>query len=190
MAAYCETHFLNYGFGFLISPQVRALHANKDIYVYGISSPFGGHDELLNNSGKFRVLPPAETTQPPISETISGNAIGYVDGVGEGANGSLIVGGWACVPSNSQSIGIQVYAGSSVDYGGNLIGEEIAQRDRELAVSDLCKTTFQKYGFAFAIKAEDRVRLSGKKIYVRGVSKPYGGGNELLSNSGHFTISN
>lgn len=190
VAANCQTHFFNYGFGFLISPQSRALHANKDIYVYGISSPFGGHDEPLNNSGKFKVLPPPKidpSPNPP--EIISGNAIGYIDGVGEGENGSQVVGGWTCVPGNSQSIGIQIYAGSSVDYGGNLIGEEIAQRDREQAVSNLCKTTFQKYGFAIAIKAEDRVRLSGKKIYVRGVSKPYGGNNELLSNSGNFTIS-
>jgi hypothetical protein len=183
----CQTNFTKNGFAYLISPQDRLIHANKKIYVHGVSTDFGGSNEELKNSGKFSVIVPEEP--PTIQPLVPGPAIGYIDGVGEGPNGTVGVGGWACVPKNALSIKIRIYAGGAANQGGTLIAETLADQVRDDAgVKSLCQTNFTKNGFAYLISPQDRLIHANKKIYVHGVSTDFGGSNEQLGHSGDFSV--
>ncbi|MCB0361299.1 MAG: hypothetical protein KDD35_01170 [Bdellovibrionales bacterium] len=185
VASFCQSPSIKHGFAYLISAQDRLKYAQQKIYVYGFSKPFGGQNEPLNNSGQFLVVGQGSGSQPSYP---SGAALGHLDGLGEGENGNLVLGGWTCVPGFSQSIRIGVYVGGEMNRGGVLIGEMLADREREVAVSATCQTNFKRYGFAFIISPKDRNLYAGKPVYVHALTSGAGATNESLKNSGNFIV--
>lgn len=145
---------------------------------------------IKNDSKMIKTISDLLRRAPPEpTEGVPGPAIGYIDGVGEGPNGTVGVGGWACVPKNALSIKIRIYAGGSANQGGTLIAETLADSVRDDAgVKSLCQTNFTKNGFGYLIGPQDRLTHANKKIYVHGVSTDFGGSNELLGHSGEFSV--
>ncbi|MGH8087942.1 MAG: Ig-like domain-containing protein, partial [Stenotrophomonas sp.] len=59
IAATCQTGATNYRFRFALTDALRQSNANALLYVHGIS-PAGASNDLLGNSGVFRIPPPLQ----------------------------------------------------------------------------------------------------------------------------------
>lgn len=129
--------------------------------------------------------PTPETPAPetPAPETPTANdAIGFVDGAGEGANGVLVVAGWACVPGSDARVDVELYVGRPRAEGGLLLGRVSTDFPREQAVMTACRSAVVDRGFAFVLSPAQRVAYAGQRLFVYVVS------NAALGHSGDFAV--
>ena len=116
-------------------------------------------------------------------------AKGHLDGTGEIGGGVLGVAGWSCRYSQSQNIEVALYAGAPKDAGGRYVTHGVANRPREAAVGEACGVrTASNFGFILELTSNQRQQFAGQRIFVHAVSGAFNGLDELLSNSGVFTI--
>jgi hypothetical protein len=114
-------------------------------------------------------------------------AIGSIDSVSEGSSGALNVSGWSCVYGQPHSISVHLYVDGPAGNGGTYVTEVIANGQRESAVGNACGLNYRNFGYNLVLTETTRKLFANKKIYIHGISSHYGGGNELLTNSGKFS---
>jgi hypothetical protein len=135
------------------------------------------------------VAPPVVTPKPPVAPPpapTQGEVKGVIDGISAAAQGSYNISGWACAQFNPQSLSVHLYLGGAAG-SGTLIGATTANGSSEAQVATACSSTGNAYRFSIPLSKDQVVQFGGKKIYVHGIS-PFGLGNHLLSNSGHFIV--
>ncbi|WP_161795371.1 Ig-like domain-containing protein [Xanthomonas sp. MUS 060] len=111
---------------------------------------------------------------------------GWIDGpVGRG-DGSYVVGGWACSSGWQQPIDVHMYVGGPAGTG-TFAGAITANLASEPAVASVCQTSGTAYRFFIPISDAVRASHPDQPIYIHGLS-PVGGPNDLLGNSGKFTV--
>lgn len=120
------------------------------------------------------------TTYAP-AKTIYGSRV--VGDIGL-SNGAIF--GWACSTYVSSSIAVHLYLGGAAGTGASY-GSFNANLASEAGVNTQCKTQGTAYRFSIPVTDAMVRDHGGKKIYLHGIS-PVGGGNNLLSNSGAFSV--
>ena len=98
----------------------------------------------------------------------------------------LWISGWACQQKYEAPIVIHLYAGGAAGVGTIVTGAA-ADMTREAAVGAACSTTSTVHGFTIKLNASDRSKVSGKKLYIHGISVDSKYPHALLSNSGQFS---
>ncbi|HQW53825.1 MAG TPA: hypothetical protein PLU69_07735, partial [Acinetobacter sp.] len=115
---------------------------------------------------------------------------GYVDSAVLDANtGNVKINGWACAKYLNQSIDVHLYVGGSAGNGGVIVSGVTANLDSEAAVATECEASGKKYRFVFDVNKISAAAISGKKIYVHGIS-PVGKANSTVANSGVLSMPN
>ncbi|MCB0356613.1 MAG: hypothetical protein KDD40_06380 [Bdellovibrionales bacterium] len=140
-----------------------------------------------NNSGSGQSFTPSPGVQ--FGGGSSGSATGPV-GVVKGilnkvqfASGKYFITGWACQEGVPESITIKVYL-NGPEGSGTLLKTTTASVTGEAALGTQCKTTGVSHRFQFSITPTQYSTNLNKKIYVHGIAKKPGSGNNLLGGSG------
>lgn len=138
------------------------------IYVYGINLVPGRANSLLSGSG---------TLKTPVAD-------GWVDGATIEMD-KLLITGWACIPGASRSLAVNVYMNNSAGLvGATYVGSGQANIMHESAVSAACKTQGVGHRFRIQLPIDTAKMISGKPIYVHGISGLGSLVNPVLKNSG------
>ncbi|MBK8012166.1 MAG: hypothetical protein IPK13_12530 [Deltaproteobacteria bacterium] len=128
-------------------------------------------------------VPETPVPETPVPETPTANdAIGFVDGAGEGAGGILVVAGWACIPGDAAPVDVELYVGRSREEGGARLGRVATDFPREQAVMTACRNAVVDRGFAFSLSPAQRTAYDGQRLFVYVVS------NAELGHSGDFVV--
>lgn len=122
-----------------------------------------------------------------VARVIGNNSqvLGNIDGAPTTANPTI--GGWACSSGLTQSIDVQLFVGGPSGGGGTRIGTYTANQPSESAVATSCGAAGANYRFSIPLAAATDSQYAGSAIYIYGNS-PVGNSNNLLSNSGQYTV--
>ena len=184
VATNCKSSGTAYRFQIPLSAAFVNANGGKQIYVHGLSPWLAFGNNAIAGSGTVRI--PASsaqapaTTAPAVTAPVAQNVIGIFGVASDG-----LISGWACVTGRSDSLAVHFYirgpAGSGV-----FAAATTANLSNEQAVNDQCGA---KGAFRFQIKMDSAFMnaFRGDKIYIHGISS-VGGANNLLSNSGNFTV--
>ena len=112
-----------------------------------------------------------------------GHVRGVIDGLG---SDPATVNGWACGSGMDQSIDVHLYLGGEAGTGifGGAATANIAS---EPEVAKACSANGKAYRFRIPISQDVLTQQAGKTVWVHGIS-PVGGTNDLLANSGNFSL--
>ena len=95
--------------------------------------------------------------------------------------------GWTCLPHNSASLNINVFAGGAENAGGSLIYSGVASQASDSGLQAQCQSGGTAYRFAVSWPAGSRANFANQPLYVYGTS-PVDGTDVELANSGQMTI--
>ena len=134
----------------------------------------------VDNNGKT-------ATSGAVSAVVAQSVIrGNIEGVGQRADGTYYVGGWACSSGRTAPVLVHLYAGGGWPTG-LMVGEAWASESSEPALASQCQAAGTQYRFSIPLTDALRQAHANKLIYIHGIS-PAGAGNDLIANSGVLRI--
>jgi hypothetical protein len=148
---------------------------NCDIGTYAGLYQGGGHGPVAS-SNPYAIDDLANTAIGP------GVVRGTIDGVAGNA-----VSGWACAYASRTPISVHLYVGGSAGIG-TLIGSYPANNASEPAVASVCSGRGTAYRFSIPLPLAVRQAHAGKRIYIHGIHPTGAYNNDLLANSGVFSV--
>lgn len=172
----CGTKFNRYRYAVSFSSRELAAHSGQRIYVHGIPVHGRVPNSLLTNSGRFSLPSSSGATASP------GRVRGFIDSVRSGR-----ISGWACQKHVAKSIYVHVYARGPAGRGA-FVKSVRADRHSEHAVAHACGTKFNRYRYVVSLTSRELQVHQGQRIYVHGIAAHRGVPNDLLANSGRFSL--
>jgi hypothetical protein len=171
--------------GVEVNTGIGGVGSSSNITITG-SRLHGNGGTPINNATGTNVMESNNTTSggsQPLT-TISGN----IDGVVSNGNGSYSINGWACTLFDPESIPVDLYLNAPAGSAGAIgIARFHATNTSEAAVAAACQSSGSAYRFSIQLSASIIQQYQGKSIYLHGIS-PWGFANDLLTNSGTFTV--
>jgi hypothetical protein len=166
----CGTSGSRHRFEARIAGEKLKAHAGKPVFVHGISLS-NGPNWSISGGGRYR-LP-------------SAGIDGYLDGVREQPDGSILIQGWACDRFISQPVSVHIYGG--VNGATRMFASGTANVASEPGVSERCLTAQTGHRFRVLVRRSVALAFSGKSIFVYGISRT-GGHNLAIGNSGNVRM--
>lgn len=134
---------------------------------------------------------PSSTPTPKLvtpTPTVTPQDIGDIKGNFESVilnSNKIVIKGWACANKIESAIGLHIYSQGPSGSGIYITGGS-ANLSRELAVAQVCGTTSLLHGFVIELNEEQTKTISGKAIYIHGLSPDNSRPNNLLVGSGRI----
>lgn len=127
-------------------------------------------------------------SEPYTTKVLLSPILGNIDYFVVNLDGSLSIGGWACMAENNTPIDVHIYAGAPYSKGGRMLKATKANRTSESAVANACRNTGQNHRFLVVLDSTTRRSFSTQKIFVHGIHPSGKDPNPLIANSGKYFI--
>lgn len=111
---------------------------------------------------------------------------GRIAGVIDSVQNNTIY-GWACASGSPYSIAVHVYVGGPAG-SGTIVGGFASANGSETAVANACGSFGTAYRFAIPLSLTVRQAHVGKRIYIHGIHPTGTYANDLIANSGVFSV--